>query len=259
MKILAIGDPHGNIDELKGIDYSGVDLILVTGDLSKADIGRRLYFKRVDGADDISDEEKIKAFEEIYTSLFEVLKFLSKKAKVCFIFGDFDYSKEHLNERYSDLDIELPDVINEINELDNVEIVSDRLVEIEGIKIGCLERFIDTNWVRDFKPKDYDEKMKEAENETSNAKNVLDVFGKIDILMCHQPPFGILDKVDNPSAPKGWNGLNAGSELILDYIEETKPRYVICGHIHEAEGEEKVGETIVYNLGHCGHRFIDID
>ncbi len=258
MKILAIGDPHGNIEELKKIDYSGVDLILVPGDLSRADIARRLYFKRVEGNEDISDEDKVKSFEEIHDSLFEVLNFLGKKAPVYFLFGDFDYSKENMEDRYSDLDIDLPDIISEIDKVDNVHPLRDKKIEIGGIVIGGVERFIDTNWVRDFKPNDFDNKMKEAREETDHADNVLKDFGEVDILMCHQPPFGVLDKVDNPNAPKGWNGLNAGSELILDYIKDKKPKYVICGHIHEAQGEEKVGDTTVYNLGHCGHRFIEM-
>jgi len=257
MKILCIGDPHGDVEELEKINYSGVDLILVTGDLSRAEIARRRYFKRVEGSGEISDSDKIKSFDEIYNSLFEVLNYLNKNAPVYFIFGDFDYSKEYLEERYGGLDIDFLDIISEIKKIENVHIFQDKKMEIEGIKIASIERFTDTNWVRDFKPKNFEEQIKNAEEETSNARKVLDKFGKVDILMCHQPPFGILDKVSNHHAPKDWQGLHAGSKLILEYIRDKKPKYVICGHIHEGEGEEKVGETIVYNLGHCGHRFIE--
>jgi len=259
MRILCIGDPHGNLKELKKIDYSGVDLILVTGDLSKADIARRRYFKRIEGSEGISNSDKIESFNEIYNSLFEVLNYLSKRAPVYFIFGDFDYSRLNIQERYGDLGIDLPDIIKEVNKIENAHIFQDKVININGIKIGCLERFIDTNWFRDFKPLDSSGKMKNAKEETSRAKEILDQFGKVDILMCHQPPFGILDKVKNSAAPKTWQGLNAGSELILEYIKDKQPSYVICGHIHEAEGEDRVSKSIIYNLGHCGHQFIEIE
>jgi len=40
MKILAIGDPHGDIKRIKEIPIKGIDLILITGDIGKADLAR---------------------------------------------------------------------------------------------------------------------------------------------------------------------------------------------------------------------------
>ena len=45
MRILAIGDPHGDLDLIKRIPLADVDLILLTGDLGRADILRKLAFK----------------------------------------------------------------------------------------------------------------------------------------------------------------------------------------------------------------------
>jgi Icc-related predicted phosphoesterase len=78
---------------------------------------------------------------------------------------------------------------------------------------------------------------------------VLKRFGKIDILVCHQPPYGILDKVNFPGVPDSWKGKHAGSKIILDYVKKFQPKYVFCGHIHEGEGKKKVGKSLVYNLG----------
>ena len=36
MKILAIGDPHGNLEKIKRIPVKNIDLILLTGDIGKA-------------------------------------------------------------------------------------------------------------------------------------------------------------------------------------------------------------------------------
>lgn len=65
------------------------------------------------------------------------------------------------------------------------------------------------------------------------------------ILICHNPPKGkTVDAVNE--------NLHAGSELFTNYIEENQPLAVICGHIHEGVGMEKIGETLVINPGSLG-------
>ncbi|MCD4666320.1 hypothetical protein K8R47_00745 [archaeon] len=77
--------------------------------------------------------------------------------------------------------------------------------------------------------------------------------------MCHQPPYGILDKVGTDyNPPKNWIGLHAGSKSILKYIKSNSPGYVFCGHIHESKGKKKFNKTEIYNLGVCEHKIIEI-
>lgn len=45
MKILVIGDPHGNLEKIKKISIKGVNLILLTGDLGKADWQERGFLR----------------------------------------------------------------------------------------------------------------------------------------------------------------------------------------------------------------------
>ena len=47
---------------------------------------------------------------------------------------------------------------------------------------------------------------------------------KVDILVTHGPPFGILDKTNE--------GKNAGSELLLKEVLRLKPKLHLFGHIH---------------------------
>ncbi len=95
--------------------------------------------------------------------------------------------------------------------------------------------------------------MKIAKAESKKAQGILKRFGKVDILVCHQPPYGILDKVNFPGVPKGWKGKHAGSKIILNYIKKYQPKYVFCGHIHEGEGiEDKIGKTKVIQVGRKG-------
>ena len=101
--------------------------------------------------------------------------------------------------------------------------------------------------------------MRKAKRQTGKARIVLNSFGSgLDILVCHQPPFGFLDKVSFPGAPEHWQGKHAGSKVILDYIQEGQPRYVFCGHIHEGEGMKRIGKTEVYNLGVGGYKIIEV-
>lgn len=62
------------------------------------------------------------------------------------------------------------------------------------------------------------------------------------IVISHNPPKA--QTVDSPAA-----GVHAGSQIFADFIAKTKPLAVLCGHIHEGCGVEKIGETPVVNPG----------
>ncbi len=62
------------------------------------------------------------------------------------------------------------------------------------------------------------------------------------ILVSHTPPYRTtLDKM--------FLGLHVGSTAIRVFIEKFQPDLVICGHIHEARGSDKIGKTIIINPG----------
>lgn len=62
------------------------------------------------------------------------------------------------------------------------------------------------------------------------------------IVVTHNPPRGaIVDKT------RGGN--HVGSPKLLAYILDKKPILALAGHIHEATGTEKIGETTVVNPG----------
>ena len=64
------------------------------------------------------------------------------------------------------------------------------------------------------------------------------------ILLSHAPPYGYLDKIHSEK--------HVGSKTLLRAIKRFQPPLVLCGHIHEAKGEARIGKTKVYNLGCCG-------
>ncbi len=59
-----------------------------------------------------------------------------------------------------------------------------------------------------------------------------------DILITHQPPYGILDKA---------GPYNFGCRELLDVVSTIRPKYHLFGHIHDAYGIEKTEHTTFSN------------
>jgi len=70
-------------------------------------------------------------------------------------------------------------------------------------------------------------------------KHLLPQMTQETILVVHPPPRGICDRVGHR--------FSAGSRNLLDFIEQTQPRMVLCGHIHEQSGTGFVDKTLVVN------------
>ena len=65
-------------------------------------------------------------------------------------------------------------------------------------------------------------------------------FKQKKIILLHTPPVGKLD-LDN--------GAHKGSEVVNDLIKRIKPEWAFCGHAHDAQGQEKIGQTKMVNPG----------
>ncbi|MEK6924484.1 MAG: metallophosphoesterase [Candidatus Micrarchaeota archaeon] len=61
------------------------------------------------------------------------------------------------------------------------------------------------------------------------------------IFATHNPPF-------NTVADRVTSGAHVGSHAIREAIERHHPRACLCGHIHEAQGSEKLGSTLLVKL-----------
>jgi Icc-related predicted phosphoesterase len=266
MKILAIGDPHGS-EKVKKIPLKGVDLVLINGDLGKADLARKRFFenakRKKEGLPELEFDGKFKKsiYSEIYDSTLDVLGYFSKETPIYSILGNVgvnmmrDSIVKKDEKKYG---MKLPYLRIGLDKLKNFHKVKNVVRNIEGVRIGFLEYFNDICWYKEFQNNDK-KKIKKAKKETAKAKSVLRNFKNLDILVCHQPPFGYLDKVNFPGVPSHWKGKHAGSKVILDYIKKKQPKYVFCGHIHEGEGKVKIGKTEVYNLGVAGHKIIELN
>lgn len=63
------------------------------------------------------------------------------------------------------------------------------------------------------------------------------------IVITHGPPQGILDRC--------YDGREVGCQDLLERLQVVRPRLHLFGHIHEAYGQRKVGETLYVNASTC--------
>lgn len=254
VKIWCVGDPHGVLP--KKIPKN-IDLILCPGDLGKADLARQRFFENLErkrkGLKELDNDKKhMKAvYSEIHNTTINVAKTLSKITPTYSLQGNVGIMNKKTSEKDSEkFGIKLPCTKCQLDKVKNFYLTKNRLRILNGLRVGFLEHFIDLDAAKESKDK---KRIKIAKKETKIVKRVLKRFNNLDILLCHAPPYGYLDKVSSEfGAPKRFWGKHVGSKLILDYIRKNQPRYVICGHIHEGKGYAKIGNSHVYNIGYEG-------
>jgi Icc-related predicted phosphoesterase len=71
-------------------------------------------------------------------------------------------------------------------------------------------------------------------------------------MVSHTPP--VNTELDNAG------GRHVGSEKVREFIERCEPDLMLCGHVHEAKGQERIGKTVIVNPGMLrnGHALIDL-
>tara|TARA_Y100000310_G_scaffold338650_1_gene428921 strand:+ start:9354 stop:10250 length:897 start_codon:yes stop_codon:yes gene_type:complete len=84
----------------------------------------------------------------------------------------------------------------------------------------------------------------------TKAKEISRKTKKPIIFLTHNAPYGTrLGKIRAKSAPKEVRGKDMGSYLERKTINRFKPDIVLCGHMHENFGKQKLGKTLVMNSG----------
>ncbi|MBF0302162.1 MAG: metallophosphoesterase family protein [Desulfamplus sp.] len=122
--------------------------------------------------------------------------------------------------------------------LDNFHILHGNSIEINQvlfIGIGCaIPKTPFPSWSVDLSEE--------------SAWNFLPKPNKNFVFITHSPPFGCLDTLHNNK--------HIGSRTIRAFIEESKPMFVACGHIHERWNEQAYINNIpVINAGPNGYDF----
>jgi uncharacterized protein len=61
------------------------------------------------------------------------------------------------------------------------------------------------------------------------------------IMVLHTPPIGKVVDIDN--------GGHKGSQVVNELIHTFRPKLAVCGHAHDAQGQETIADTLVVNPG----------
>ena len=64
---------------------------------------------------------------------------------------------------------------------------------------------------------------------------------RVRIFVPHSPPYGTCDRIRS--------GQSVGSPSLRAFVEREQPDLVLCGHIHEARGENRIGRARIVNPG----------
>jgi len=125
------------------------------------------------------------------------------------------------------------DVIDYLNEKDiNLE---NKLNVNKGIELFGLGGSLNTpfNTPNEYNEQFYEEQINKVKTKLSGIPL---------IIVSHQPPYNtITDKI--------MAVMHVGSKSLLKFIQEVKPILCLCGHIHEAIGIDKIGNTQIVNPG----------
>jgi len=110
----------------------------------------------------------------------------------------------------------------------------DQLHEYEGLKIwGSPWQLPFDNWAFNLPEEELDKKYSLIPTDTN-------------IIVSHGPPYGFGDLA--PAIPgMRVNSEHRGSKSLTDHILRVKPRFVVCGHIHEGYGVYKLQDTTIVN------------
>ncbi|MCE3227540.1 MAG: metallophosphoesterase [Bacteroidetes bacterium] len=160
--------------------------------------------------------------EEI-SEFLEWFRKLDYKYKLL-IAGNHDFLFEREPEKAKEL------IPPEVIYLENNDVV------IEGIKI----------WGSPITPWFYDWAFNRHRGE-----DIIRYWQKIpsdtDIVITHGPAYGILDKT--------VHGQHVGCEDLLKRVKDIKPKFHVCGHIHEGYGQEMHDGTTFINASVLDHRY----
>jgi Icc-related predicted phosphoesterase len=89
--------------------------------------------------------------------------------------------------------------------------------------------------------------LEKAYQSASNPQHV--------VLVTHMPPH-------NSRVDVARGGQHIGSKSVRMFIEERQPILALCGHVHESNGVDKIGRTIIVNPGPASKGFcaiVDLD
>lgn len=108
---------------------------------------------------------------------------------------------------------------------------------LKGLKIIGFQYVLPTPWNtnNEMPEKELGIRLKSIEKQVNHKT----------ILVTHAPPLGVLDKL--------LSGQHVGSSSIYKLVKAKQPLFHVFGHIHEAFGQDKIGNTVCCNASCLWH------
>lgn len=268
MKILAIGDFHGKFPEklkklAKGKD---IDLIVALGDYANADKIRKLIFRHWINKPwyEVVGLKKARKMEkESFNSGLRVLKKLNSLGKpVYIIWGNTDFYKDY---RFHESPIIMPGYYeNKIKKMKNIILLDKKKKSIKGFSLIGHGGYLDiTEYIKHPHHEDKERQKNTLKRYNEDERRLKKLFSKSKlkkdfIFSIHYTPYGYFDKLVSKKNP--MDGKHLGWLPYNRVIKKYHPKLVLCGHMHEYQGEKKLGKSLVINPGDAERgRFAVVD
>ncbi len=120
----------------------------------------------------------------------------------------------------------------------NVHYLSESYVELDGVRFFGAGWNMTRGWAFAHDDEDHQEKLRYISPDN------------IDVMVVHGPP--LIEEIDELA-------VHHCSKDITEFLSKSKVKAYICGHIHEAYGTYKVGNTPVYVVSRKDRNYRDIN
>lgn len=256
MKVLVVGDCHGEKPSLKDSWIEECDIILATGDFcGGGDEMRSLMFESIDEDwewyDEMGKDEARKKVQESLNEGEKILEYLNGLGKPVFvvpgnwdwsgeIYGDWEYLKKN---RFNQIVQKYENIINinyGLNNQDGVSIIG--YGPCSGPEIPQYE---------DDKPETEEELEEQKQDYRETKEQISELFQEAEepiIFLSHNVPHDTpLDMIDNEDSPA--HGRHYGSIVVREIIQDFQPLVNVAGHMHEGYGKHQLQDTFCLNAG----------
>lgn len=243
MRIHVVSDVHGRADALAKAG-DGADALICLGDLilfvDYEDHGQGMFAE-------LFGREAADRFIELRAGkLFEEARRFSRQQWASLEGDAWTHIEAAVKRQYAELfaamptpaymtygNVDLPSMWPEFAR-EGHHILDGQVVELGGLKFGFVGGGLRTEYRTPY----------ELDDDVYAAK--VEAVGQVDVLCCHIPP-AVPELLYDTVARR----FERGSEAVLKAIEETQPRYVLFGHVHQPLAKRvRIGRTECINVGH---------
>jgi Icc-related predicted phosphoesterase len=211
VRLLCLSDTHGLHNSIPSEQLYPADILIFAGDFSL--LGNPTHIDSFKSwLHSLQLPSVIIAGNSDYTfDLARLEQFASEKRKFCTGIKPIDRIKTGF-----------------LTDLKNIIYLEDCATTVKGVKI----------WGSPYSP-EFNDSAFPIEEDDGAAKWAA-IPDDADVVISHGPPIDIADEV--------LGGFHAGCPELRKAIERTKPALLVFGHIHEAHGVGKLGDTLCVNV-----------